>query len=249
MSFLTVLKKSFDLLSSNPKIFLPNYVSGFLWGFYKLLSAQLLLRIQANASQPGNELLLQFLAILAYFFFSVLVSLFVLAMYPFLVEEYKTHKSVSLKKSFKKSLKSFLKLFVAFIVIGFIVVLFFFTALYFYRNFLYLLPFEIQAILGLIALFVFSFLFYSYFPFLLLENKGIVNSLFLSAKLAFKKPVIVSQANLFSLFLSIVSFLLPFFQGNISALFLFWATQFVISTLSTYNYVLNPMVFYYAKQD
>ena len=249
MKFLEFLRDAFTVLLKQPKLFLPKLLVSAIYGVSLVLIAiwfkdySFLLELGASGTLTLQESLLvqDAMPFLLFFIFwsifSLITDIFVNAMYPAMIKEFKKTKKVSFRTGFE-SVKSRLStvfitiliLFIPFIIISMAVTSFT------YSSFLML------AIALAFAL-LYSFLFYYIYPVILLEKVSVLAGIKKSLRTSTKNKHLTLKASLFPFVISLFDIYLAFDIFNPVNFFLFVLTRLIIAVVATYHVVLNPVLY------
>jgi hypothetical protein len=251
----SVFVNSFELVKSNPFLFVPKllvvffYSALILW-FSSMVSNLFSLGLHSIYS---FELFLYALVLLVAVFFDVFVGV----MFSFIARDYVKGSVVHWKRSFFCALERFWVVFFALLISSIASVFFIYLGTAFFV-YIFISIFGEPFFLWFFSFFYFILffamfvLFYLVFPHSSLGNAGIFPSLFVSVKKSVCNLKKVSAVSFVSFFLSLLSFVLalvfefflpvfPLIAGV--SIFLFFVSRVLVVVTSTYFAVLNP-VFY-----
>lgn len=260
MKFLDFLKEAFSVLKKNPKLFTPKLLVAAVYGVSLVLAAlitkqffPLLMEIQEQGLSTETAAIINQATPFLFFaifwsFFSLLLDIFVNAMYPSLVSDFKSNKPISLIKAVKKAKNRSLVVIPAALIITFCV----FTPLVFLTEYSFLLKNYLLSIIAgfalLIAMLLFIALFYFVYPVLVLERVSVFNGLKKSLSLSKKNTSIALKASVFPFIVSLFNFYLAFDIFNPVNFALFVFSRFLVAVLATYHVVLNPLLYLGVKK-
>ncbi len=256
MKFFGFLKEAFEVLKRNPKLFLPKLAVAGIYGVSLVLGAIILrdfMPIVAsinNSSLTSEQLLFLSRAVpfmLFSFFwlvFSLSADVFVNAMYPVLLRDFKAKRRISLSRAFrgarKRSLVVFPAVFLALLPLALLL-----EAAFFLSSAPALFVFLIVA---LAATLLYGFAFYYIYPVLVLEKVSVFSGLKRSVSTSAANASVTLKASVIPFAVSLLNLYLAFDIFNPLNFFLFVSTRFFIAVLSAYNMVLNPVLYLGVKE-
>jgi hypothetical protein len=256
MKFIDFLKGAFLVLKSNPKLFVPKILVAAVYGVAIVLGA-----IFIRDFYPSLELLLEGGQVAEYsravgpaipficftglwMFFSIIADIFVNAMYPAMLSDFKGTKPVSLKSAFVVALGRSPKVIPAAFFIIFISML---PAL--------ALSLAVASLTGMSLLWIYFgiafiasififFVFYYAFPVLVLEEGSALGGLSRGFSLSRKNAGMTLKASLIPFAVSLLDLYLAFDIFNPANFFLFVLTRFFIAVIATYHMTLEPILYF-----
>ncbi|MEM0360590.1 MAG: hypothetical protein QXK06_04620 [Candidatus Diapherotrites archaeon] len=256
MNFFEFLKDAFSALKSNPKLFVPKLFVAAVYGVEMVLVAIYLRDIYPllKSVLEGDSLALQSEALgqampfvwLAFFWsvFSLFADIFVSAMYPVLVRDFKNKKAISLTKAFYDAKARAIKV----IPMGFLIVFAFgiptiaiSTIASRFTGGPFLLIYLALAVVVSILVF---FVLYYVFPVLMLEEGSAFEGLSRGFNLSAKNAALTLKASLFPLAISLLDLYLAFDIFNPFNFLLFVFTRFLIAIIAAYNATLEPILYF-----
>jgi len=192
MKFLEFLRDAFTVLLKQPKLFIPKLLVSAIYGVSLVLVAiwykeySFLLYLGANGYLTAQESMLvqEAMPFLLFFIFwsifSVVTDIFVNAMYPAMVKEFKKTKKVSFRKGFE-SVKSRIPTVFGTMLILFIPFIFISLSMTSTPSSSFLI-----LVIALVSALIYSFLFYYIYPVLVLEKASVFSSIKKSLKISKK---------------------------------------------------------------
>jgi len=256
MKFFGFLKEAFEVLKRNPKLFVPKLVVAGVYGVSLVLGAIILRDFMPIVASINNSSLtseqLLFLSRSASFMlfsffwlvFSLAVDVFVNAMYPVLLRDFKAKKSISFKRAFHSAWKRSLVVFPA-VLLALLPLAILLETAFFLSSAPALFVFLIVA---LVAALLYGFAFYYIYPVLVLEKVSVFSGLKRSVSMSAANTPITLKASVIPFGVSLLNLYLAFDIFNPLNFFLFVTTRFFIAVLSTYNMVLNPVLYMGVKK-
>jgi len=259
--FIKVLKDSFELLSREPKLFIPKLIVAGLFSIPLLAFPELAFETLAlNKVTPGSNAIAPLTnalwAIGAFIIASSLIDVLVNAMYPFMVNDYFEKKPISISGAFRKSMGKFFVTAPAVLAIELLTIVIAILAS---------IPLALAVLSGnyaivalviaatLLLFFIIFVLFYFVYPLATLEKSHFIGALRQSVSLSMKNKGDISKATALTFVISLLAFFLAFavnfysktgfVEGSIIALLLFIGIRFATAMLYTYQYVLNPVLY------
>jgi hypothetical protein len=246
--FVSSLKYSLEIFSSEPKLIIPKLVIVGIFTIIMVATTHYyVLAIETNDIAIVLVLLILFLFTLLANVLDILVS----AMYPYLVDDFKKNKKVSLIEALEKSMKIFFKIVVPVMAIelAFIVVTSIFAIVL-----MFILPGEffdlVSAAFYFLVVIVFVFVFYNIYSVIAFEKHSVVDSIKRTVSISIKNKSVISKATLLTTFLSLISFVLAYYLevSNISGEIMFWIAFVIIRVITayvySYIYILNPVIYF-----
>ncbi|MCX8158154.1 MAG: hypothetical protein N3D73_00640 [Candidatus Diapherotrites archaeon] len=245
---LMILKDALLLLIKEPKLFIPKLLVSFLYSIVILVIPPLTI---SSFSTPSLELLKYVLFFMLFTILVAILDICINALYPFLVAEYFRLKKISFINAFHKLKERFVVAFFSPFLVEFfsmlIVIILAFSAsaiLFFLGKF----AFFLSLLISLLVIFVISIIFYFIYPVASLEKFNLFSAIKNSIDCSKKNIKLVSKLALFSVFLSLLTFLLSFTlelsHGTLEKtifFLIFVILRFFIAIISTYIYVLSPV--------
>ena len=256
MKFFSFLKEAFSVLNRNPKLFVPKLIVSAVYGVSLVLGAIVLrdftpLLDSINGGSLTSEQVV-FLSNAAPFMlfcffwmvFSLGLDIFVNAMYPVLLKDFREKKAVSFKRAVRGALNRSMTVFP-----GVLLVLLPLAVLMEATLFLSGAPaMFVFLALVLIAALVYGFAFYYIYPVLVLERVSVLGGLKRCFSLSSANAPLTLKASVVSLVVSLFNLYLAFDIFNPLNFFLFVAFRFFIAVLSTYNMVLQPVLYFGVRE-
>ncbi len=255
MKFFKFLKKAFSALKKNPRLFAPKFfvaaVYGamlvlfafFLRGFEPVILDSVSGGLSAESIALVRENLLFFLLLPAVALFSLVLDIFVNAMYPPMLKEHWKGKKVSLKKAFSHALSRFFTVAASFFIVLFLLFAALSIAAIFAGSFIPRHTAVVTVALTIVVSLVFAFAFYYAYPVLVLEKVSVFSGLKKSISLAKKNKALTLKASLFPLAISLFDLYLAFDIFNPLNFLLFSFTRALIAITATYHMALEPTIY------
>jgi hypothetical protein len=246
--FISSLKYSVKIFSSEPKLLIPKLVIAAIFTVIMVATVHYyVLAIENYDISVIPVLLMLFFVTLLANVLDILAS----AMYPYLVDDFRKNKKVSLMDAFKKAVKNSFKIVVpvAAIELAFIVITSVFAIVL-----MFILPNKIFNIVSaafyLLTVIAFVFVFYNIYSVIAFEKHSIVDSIRRTVRISIRNKAVISKATILTTFLSLISFALAYYLevSNIGQDIMFWVAFVIIRILTayiySYIYILNPVVYF-----
>lgn len=255
MNFFRFLKEALAILKSNPKLFLPKLVVAAVYSVSLVLGAIVLkdfAPVIDSINQAGlTNAQVAFLSNAAPFMlfcffwmvFSLGIDIFVNAMYPVLLRDFREKKPLSFKEAMRGALNRSLAVFPAVLLVLLPLAVLMEAALFFSGAPMLFVFF----ILALLAALIYGFAFYYIYPIMVLEKVSVLKGLKRCLSLSSANAPVTFKASVISFVISLFNLYLAFDIFNPLNFSLFAITRFFIAVLSTYNMVLQPVLYFKVK--
>lgn len=258
MKFLDFLKEAFIALSKHPKLFVPKIIIAAIYGvslilgafiikgFLPLLEEALVHGVSSQYTEAVNQAMPFLLFTMFWALFSLIADIFVNAMYPALLLDFKDKKPISLSRGFSLARKR-----APTVVPAALIIIFFLFAPFLVLSeiafFISKPVFLFLIFITLLVAFFFGFIFYYAYPVLVLEKVSIFEGLKKSVFLSRKNASLTIKATTIPFIISFFNLYLAFDIFNPVNFILFVTTRFLIAVASAYHMVLNPMLYFGAR--
>jgi hypothetical protein len=255
--WIETLQRSGQMLIEHPKILLPKLIVAALYGLLLIWTAQnLTIFSSPQAIDPAQiQQLARFSVLsLGLSLLALVVDILVNAMYPVIVNQINSKKSVSLGKAFGEALEHASKIIPlnVVVIVIFALVLTPFLVLVLYSKYWFPDSTTLATGIGLLVMGVLGILMFAGFYFsntiVVIEKRGVWASMRKSVEMGKKYFRDVTGLSLVSLVLALISMYLAFAIADLGAGLAygiaFIALRLITVVLYTYQYVLSPVLYF-----
>ncbi|MFH1403038.1 MAG: hypothetical protein ABIH11_02080 [Candidatus Altiarchaeota archaeon] len=252
MNTLKILAESLRLLYKQPKVFVPKLLTTFLYTVYAVLSIRLAAELYStNTTGELNTLAIKLVLFTVFTFLLYFMDVISYAMYPKIVKDYRSGRSISLIDSLKNAMRVWKTLLLlAIILFSFMIVI---SLVFGILNALgIILDTPLLTALGLLSAIIiilaFAILFFFTVPIAVLEKKTAYESMRKSFKLGLENKNMLFKVNMLFLALVITTLWLVAKaelsgETNMPAICFFITVRLIQALLNTYLNVTNPYIY------